>query len=73
MGDLHCLDVGCADASIIVTSTAAFLIDCRGVFGVLQRGVADSSGTLLQGLAKAEPVYPILNPKIQSWVSGDKK
>lgn len=30
------------------------------VFGVLQGGVQHTSGSLLQGLAKAEPVYPIL-------------
>ncbi len=31
MGELHCLDVGCADASIIVTSAATFLIDCHNI------------------------------------------
>jgi S1-C subfamily serine protease len=31
------------------------------VFGVLQRGVMDSSGAILSGLTKAEPVYPIVN------------
>lgn len=30
------------------------------VFGVLQGGVYHTSGSLLQGIAKAEPVYPIL-------------
>ena len=31
MGELHHLDVGCADASVIKTSTATFLIDCHGI------------------------------------------
>ena len=31
MGELHCLNVGCADASIIVTSTATFLVDCHNI------------------------------------------
>ncbi len=31
MGTMHCLDVGCADATIIVTSTATFLIDCANI------------------------------------------
>lgn len=34
------------------------------VFGVLQGGVKHTSGSLLQGLAKAEPVYPILTVKM---------
>lgn len=34
------------------------------VFGVLQGGVEHTSGSLLQGLAKAEPVYPILTAKM---------
>ncbi len=31
MGKLYCLDVGCADASIITTSTATFLVDCHNI------------------------------------------
>jgi beta-lactamase superfamily II metal-dependent hydrolase len=31
MGSLHCLDVGCADASVITTSTATFLVDCHNI------------------------------------------
>ena len=31
MGKLHLLDVGCADASIIKTSSATFLIDCHKI------------------------------------------
>jgi glyoxylase-like metal-dependent hydrolase (beta-lactamase superfamily II) len=31
MGVLHCLDVGCADASVIVTDSATFLIDCYNI------------------------------------------
>jgi len=31
MGKLHCLDVGCADASIIATDTATFLVDCHNI------------------------------------------
>ncbi|MEI6502400.1 MAG: MBL fold metallo-hydrolase [Armatimonadota bacterium] len=31
MGTLHCLDVGCADASVIITSTATFLVDCHNI------------------------------------------
>lgn len=31
MGELHCLDVGCGDASVILTNTAAFLVDCHGI------------------------------------------
>jgi beta-lactamase superfamily II metal-dependent hydrolase len=28
---LHCLNVGCADASVIITSTATFLVDCHNI------------------------------------------
>lgn len=31
MGKLHCLDVGCGDASVIVTDSATFLIDCHNI------------------------------------------
>ena len=31
MGQLHCLNVGCADASVIVTPTATFLVDCHNI------------------------------------------
>ncbi len=31
MGQLHCLNVGCADASVIVTPTATFLVDCNNI------------------------------------------
>jgi beta-lactamase superfamily II metal-dependent hydrolase len=31
VGSLHCLDVGCADASIIITDTATFLVDCHNI------------------------------------------
>ena len=31
MGKLYCLNVGCADASIIKTSSATFLIDCHNI------------------------------------------
>lgn len=31
MGELHCLNVGCADASVIKTATATFLIDCHNI------------------------------------------
>jgi|SRR5579863_5321390 beta-lactamase superfamily II metal-dependent hydrolase len=31
MGKLHCLDVGCADASIIVSSNFTFLVDCHDI------------------------------------------
>jgi beta-lactamase superfamily II metal-dependent hydrolase len=31
MGRLICLDVGCADASVIVTDTATFLVDCQNI------------------------------------------
>ncbi len=31
MGSLHCLDVGCGDATIIQSSSATFLIDCHGI------------------------------------------
>jgi len=31
MGALHCLDVGCADASVIRTATATFLVDCHNI------------------------------------------
>jgi beta-lactamase superfamily II metal-dependent hydrolase len=31
VGSLYCLDVGCADASIIITSTATFLVDCHNI------------------------------------------
>jgi beta-lactamase superfamily II metal-dependent hydrolase len=31
MGSLHCLNVGCADASVIITETATFLVDCHNI------------------------------------------
>lgn len=31
MGSLHCLDVGCADASVIITDVATFLVDCHNI------------------------------------------
>ena len=31
MGKLHHLNVGCADASVIKTSSATFLIDCHNI------------------------------------------
>lgn len=31
MGSLHCLNVGCADASVIITDTATFLVDCHNI------------------------------------------
>jgi beta-lactamase superfamily II metal-dependent hydrolase len=31
MGELHCLNVGCADASVIRTATATFLVDCHNI------------------------------------------
>jgi len=31
MGSLHCLNVGCADASVIITATATFLVDCHNI------------------------------------------
>lgn len=31
MGELHCLNVGCADATVIVTSTGTFLVDCHNI------------------------------------------
>jgi S1-C subfamily serine protease len=33
------------------------------VFGVLQGGIQDRQSTILPGLARAEPVYPIVNPR----------
>src|SRR6266478_1342912 len=31
MGKLLCLDVGCADASVIITDAATFLVDCHNI------------------------------------------
>lgn len=31
MGTMHCLKVGCADATVIVTATATFLVDCANI------------------------------------------
>lgn len=31
MGSFHCLDVGCADASVIITGTSTFLVDCHNI------------------------------------------
>lgn len=31
MGSLLCLDVGCADATVIITDTATFLVDCHNI------------------------------------------
>jgi len=39
-----------------------FSVRTGKVFGVLQGGIVDQKGNILQGMSKAEPVYPILNP-----------
>lgn len=31
MGSFHCLNVGCADASVIITDTSTFLVDCHNI------------------------------------------
>lgn len=31
MGSLHCLNVGCADASVIITDSVTFLVDCHNI------------------------------------------
>ena len=31
MGELHCLNVGCGDASVVITDTATFLVDCHNI------------------------------------------
>ena len=31
MGSMHCLNVGCADATVIITETATFLVDCHNI------------------------------------------
>jgi beta-lactamase superfamily II metal-dependent hydrolase len=31
MGKLHCLDVGCSDATVIVSATETFLVDCHNI------------------------------------------
>ncbi len=36
-----------------------FSLGSGKVFGVLQRGVQDTSGTLIPGITKAEPIYPM--------------
>ena len=38
-----------------------FSISSGKVFGVLQGGVFHNKGEILQGIAKAEPVYPVLS------------
>lgn len=38
-----------------------FLQDTGNVFGVLQGGVFANDGSILQGIAKAEPIYPLIN------------
>jgi hypothetical protein len=39
-----------------------FSLQSGKVFGILARGIFDSSGTqLLLGIVKAEPIYPVLN------------
>lgn len=39
-----------------------FSLETGHVFGVLQRGVVHpSSGAIIQGITKAEPIYPLLN------------
>lgn len=37
-----------------------FSLGSGKVFGVLQRGIEDGDGGLLEGLVKAEPIYPLL-------------
>jgi hypothetical protein len=42
-----------------------FCIQSGKVFGILARGVFDSSGKqLLPGIVKAEPIYPVLNTQL---------
>ena len=41
------------------------------VFGVLQGGVFDVQGQLLPGIAKAEPVYPVLLDNLVGEVQGE--
>ena len=31
MGSLHCLNVGCSDATVIMTDSATFLVDCHNI------------------------------------------
>src|SRR5437868_2495102 len=31
MGNLHCLDVACADATVIVSANQTFLVDCNDI------------------------------------------
>lgn len=31
MGKLHCLDVGCGDASVIISENSTFLVDCHNI------------------------------------------
>ena len=31
MGTMHCLMVGCADATVIIASTGTFLVDCADI------------------------------------------
>jgi beta-lactamase superfamily II metal-dependent hydrolase len=31
MGELHCLSVGCGDASVMITDSATFLVDCYNI------------------------------------------
>lgn len=38
-----------------------FSLESGKVFGVLQRGVQNESGLIIQGFTKAEPIYPIID------------
>jgi len=40
-----------------------FSVASGKVFGVLQGGIKDQQLEILPGLARAEPVYPIVNPR----------
>ncbi|MBI3849219.1 MAG: trypsin-like peptidase domain-containing protein [Verrucomicrobia bacterium] len=40
-----------------------FAVRTGRAFGVLQGGIVDRQGTILPGLSRAEPVYPVVNSK----------
>lgn len=41
-----------------------FSIDSGKVFGILSAGPTSADGNTLPGIVKAEPIYPVLKPKV---------
>ena len=49
MGNLHCLDVGCGDASVINNDGATMLVDCHNIEDYVEH-LPSGSGCVLSSL-----------------------